>query len=155
MSVISISLLILLGILLILIELLIIPGITVAGIAGFLFIGGGVFLGYHYHGFTTGNYMLAGTFVSSVLIVVLALKLKTWQRFGLKTTIDSKIDKLENADVNTGDEGLTVSRLAPGGKALIGDKLFEVRSEGSYIDEHVKVNVTRISGNRIFVEPKN
>lgn len=155
MSVISISLLILLGILLILIELLIIPGITVAGIAGFLFIGGGVFLGYHYHGSTTGNYMLAGTFVSSILIVVLALKLKTWQRFGLKTTIDSKIDKLENADVNTGDEGLTVSRLAPGGKALIGDKLFEVRSEGSYIDEHVKVNVTRISGNRIFVEPKN
>jgi membrane-bound ClpP family serine protease len=52
-------------------------------------------------------------------------------------------------------EGKAVSRLAPIGKALIEDRLYEVRSDGSYIDSNSEIIVTRIEGNKIFVEIKN
>jgi membrane-bound ClpP family serine protease len=155
MSILSIVLLILLGILLILVELLVIPGITVAGIGGFLMIAGGVFCGYYFHGSTTGNYILLGTGVTLILLLVLALKLKTWQRFGLKSTIEGKVSGIDKEIIKPGDEGKTVSRLAPIGKAMIHDKLFEVRSDGSYINSSTNIIITRIEGNKIFVETKN
>ncbi len=155
MSILSIVLLILLGILLLLVELLIIPGITVAGIGGFLMIAGGVFCGYYFHDTTTGNYILLSTGVTLILLLVLALKLKTWQRFGLKSTIEGKVSGIDKEIVKPGDEGKTVSRLAPIGKALIHDNLFEVRSDGSYINSSTNIIITRIEGNKIFVETKN
>lgn len=155
MSIFAIALLILLGIVLILIELLVVPGISVAGIGGFLLIIGGIVLGYHFHGTTAGNYILLSTGVVMILLIVLALKLKTWQRFGLKTTIDSKVGVLKEEDIKVGDVGETISRLAPIGKAMFNEKLFEVHSDGEYVDEHKHVEVTRISGNKIFVETKN
>jgi membrane-bound ClpP family serine protease len=155
MSILAISLLILLGIILILIELLVVPGISVAGIGGFLLIIGGIVLGYHFHGTTAGNYILLTTAVVMILIIVLALKLKTWQRFGLQTTIDSKVGVLKEDEIKVGDVGGTISKLSPIGKAMFNDKIFEVHSDGEYVDEHKQVVVTRINGNKIFVEIKN
>ena len=142
MSILAISLLILLGIILILIELLVVPGISVAGIGDF-------------HGTTAGNYILLTTAVVMILIIVLALKLKTWQRFGLQTTIDSKVGVLKEDEIKVGDVGGTISKLSPIGKAMFNDKIFEVHSDGEYVDEHKQVVVTRINGNKIFVEIKN
>lgn len=154
MSITLIALLIILGILLILIELLIIPGVTVAGLAGFILIGAGVFFGYQAHGVPTGNYMLLGTVGALVILTVTALKLKTWQKFGLQSTIESRVGGLDEMTVKAGDAGKTVSRLAPIGKARFGSELFEVRSDGGYIDAHNEVVITRITGNKIFVEIK-
>lgn len=154
MSILAIALLILLGIILILIELLVIPGISVAGIGGFILIIGGIILGYHFHGTTAGNYILLSSGTVMILLVVLALKLKTWQRFGLKSTIDSKVGVLQEEEIKAGDEGVTISRLAPIGKAMFNDKLFEVHSDGQYIEERKHIVVTHIKGNKIFVETK-
>jgi membrane-bound ClpP family serine protease len=156
MSILAIALLILLGIILILIELLVVPGISVAGIGGVLLIIGGIVLGYHFHGTTAGNYILLASGVLMILLVVLALKLKTWQRFGLQSTIDSKVGVLKTEEIKEGDEGISISRLAPIGKAMFNEKLFEVHSEGEYIDENQPIIVIRISGNnKIFVKTKN
>jgi membrane-bound ClpP family serine protease len=155
MSVLAIALLILLGIILILIELLVVPGISVAGIGGFLLIIGGIVLGYHFHGTTAGNYILLSSVVLMILIIILALKLKTWQRFGLQSTIDSKVGVITEEEIKVGDEGETISRLAPIGKAMFNEKLFEVHSDGEYVDEHKHIVVIRINGNKIFVETKN
>ena len=155
MSVIAIILLILLGILLLMVEFLVIPGITFAGIGGFLLIAGGIFCGYYFHEAPTGNYLLAGTGVSIIIIFILALKVKTWKRFGLKSTIDGRVRGIDKELLKPGIMGKTVSRLAPIGKAMIDEKLYEVRSDGSYIDNDVKIIITRIEGNKIFVETKN
>ncbi len=137
------------------VELFIIPGITIAGIGGFLLVAGGIFCGYYFHTVATGNYILAGTGISMGVILILALKLKTWQRFGLKTTIDGKVGGIDKDLLKPGDEGKTVSRLAPIGKAMIHDKLYEVRSDGSYLDNNSPIVITRIEGNKIFVDTKN
>ena len=154
MSVISIVLIILVGFILFFIEFFIIPGISVAGIAGFLFIGGGIFCGYYFHDQTTGNLILIGTGISMFIMFILFLKLKTWKRVGLASAIESKVGVLDETEVKIGDEGTTVSKLSPIGKASIKGKLYEVRSYGSYIDQNITVMVSAIDGNKIFVEPK-
>ena len=50
MTVTAILVLIALGVLLFLVEFLVVPGVTVAGIAGTLLVMGGVYLGYYFHG---------------------------------------------------------------------------------------------------------
>jgi membrane-bound ClpP family serine protease len=154
MSILAIVLLIILGFLLLFIEFMIIPGITFAGIGALLLLGGGVFFGYYYHGVTTGNYILLGTGLSMIVFFASVLKLKTWKRFGLKTEIDGRVGTLDENAVKAGDTGKTISKLSPIGKAMINDTIYEVRSEGAYIDPNREIKVIYIEGNKIFVELK-
>jgi membrane-bound ClpP family serine protease len=155
MSVPAIVLIIVLGFILFLLEFLIIPGITVAGVAAFLLVAGGIFCGYFFHGQTVGNLILLITGVSMFVLFIIVLKLKTWHRVGLKSTIDGKVGVIEKDRIKPGDEGVTVSKLSPVGKALINGKLFEVRSDGNYVESNRTVTVTHIEGNKIFIETKN
>jgi len=155
MSVFSIIVLIVLGFVLLLIEFLVLPGITIAGIAGFILIVAGIFLGYYAHGVPTGNIILITSGAGMLIFLVAALKLKTWQRFGLKSEIDGRVGTIDNTVIHQGDTGRTVSKLAPMGKALISDILYEVSSEGGYINAGTEIRVIRIDGNKIFVETKS
>ncbi len=155
MSILSIVILIILGFILLLIEFLIIPGITIAGIAAFVLLATGVFFGYHSHGIITGNYILLSTGIGMIIFFVFILKLKTWKRLGLKSEINSRVGTVDGESIHTGDVGKTVSRLAPMGKAMINDILWEVRSEGGYVNANSEITVIRIEGNKIFVETKN
>ena len=152
MSVIAIILLILLGILLLMVEFLVIPGITIAGIGGFLLISGGIFCGYYFHSTTVGNYILLGTGVSTMAIFITALKIKTWRRFGLKSTVEGKVGLIDVVAIQPGVVGKTVSKLSPIGKAMIDGKMLEVRSDGTYIDSDRDIIITRIEGNKIYVD---
>ena len=154
MSIFAIILLIILGFILLMVEFFIVPGITVAGIGALLLIGGGIFCGYYFHGATIGNYILLGSGVGIIVFFTFALRKRTWQRFGLKSEIEGKVRTIKENTVKVGDSGKTVSRLAPIGKAMINDTLFEVRSEGSYIDADKEVKVIRIDVNKIYVELK-
>ena len=155
MSILTIVILIILGYILFLVEFLVIPGISIAGISAFLLITTGIFFGYYTHGTTTGNYILLSTGVGMIVFFIIMLKMKTWRHFGLKSEIDGRVGVVDNEKIHSGDEGKTVSRLAPIGKALINDALYEVRSEGSYINANTGIKVIRIDGNKIFVETKN
>jgi membrane-bound ClpP family serine protease len=155
MSILSISLIIIVGIILLLLELVILPGITFAGIASFLALAAGVFCGYYFHDTTTGNIILAITILIMLIGLVVTFKFKTWQRFSLNATIDGKVNTYIEGALNIGDEGTTVSKLSPIGKALIADKMYEVRSNGNYINSNVKVKIINIEGNKIIVETNN
>jgi membrane-bound ClpP family serine protease len=155
MSILAIVLIIFVGFVLFLLEFLIIPGITIAGIAGFLFVAGGIFCGYYYHGQAVGNLILLITGLSMFTMFIIVLKSKTWKRVGLKSTIDGRVGVIESNELHAGDEGMTVSKLSPIGKAMINGKLYEVRSYGNYLESNLSVRITSIEGNKIFVEPKN
>jgi len=80
MSLMAVIIIIVLGIILLLLEFLIFPGVTVFGIGGFLFILFGVGAAYYYHGVQTGNYALLITIVLSVITIVSLFKQKTWKK---------------------------------------------------------------------------
>jgi membrane-bound ClpP family serine protease len=154
MSVSIIIALIVLGILLLLVEFLIIPGVTVAGITGTLLIIGGVFCGYYFHGTPQGHYIMLSTLGLILLVFVIALKTKTWNKVGLKTSINSHVETHGKEDFKVGDTGMTISRLTPIGKIMVNDKIVEARSMGGVIDPNVEIVIIRTEKNKLFVEPK-
>lgn len=156
MSMTLIIFLILLGIVLFLIEFLLVPGITVAGIGGAILMVGGVIMAYHYHGTAAGNYTLIGTAVASFITIYFVLKSKTWDRIMLKTTIEGKVNVVEKEmpNVKVGDVGETVTRLNPMGKVLVNGEYFEGKSVDGFIDQQSKIEVIKVMSNKIIVKLK-
>ena len=154
MSPIAIALLILLGILLLLIEFLIIPGVTIAGIGGFLLIGGGVFSAYHWYGVKYGNITLAVTILVLIIIFFFAFRTRTWKKIALETKIESSTENIKKeGKFAVGERGKTITRLAPIGKAMFSDKIIEAKSLSGYINENTEVEITKIQNTNVIVKP--
>ncbi len=157
MSITLIIILILLGIFLFMVEFLLIPGVTVAGIGGAVLLVAAVVLAYRDHGTTVGTIVLVGTFLLFVGAMVMMLKGRTWKSISLSTAIESKVNtpEEEQQKVKAGDTGTTLTRLNPIGKVKIGEQVYEGRSLSGYLDAEEEVEVVRISGHTIVVKPKN
>jgi membrane-bound ClpP family serine protease len=155
MTIPAIIIIILLGIFLLLIEFLIIPGFTVFGVGGFAFMLLGVGSAYYYHGIMAGNLTLLGTVVASLATIYFIFKKKTWKKIGLQANIKSKHEPFETEKIHTGDEGKTITRLAPVGKAMVNNIICEAKSAGGFIDENTDITVIKVLTTQIIVKPKN
>lgn len=145
--------LILIGLVLIFAEILLIPGIGIAGVLGLLSMGGSCFYAFNQLGTNAGVIV---TIVNAALIVALTiwvLRAKTWKRFTLNTNIDSKAIDLFEDKLSVGDRGRTLSRLSPMGSAKIMDEVYEVKALEGMIDSGVEIEVVLIEDNRIYVKP--
>ena len=71
----------------------------------------------------------------------------------LETEIDSKVNVLDHK-IAVGMEGRTISRLAPGGKAIFENVTEEVFTQNDFIDENQQIIITTIEGNKIIVKLK-
>lgn len=143
--------LIIIGIIFIIIEVFLIPGISIAGIAGTICMIGGVVLSYVNFGVATGTWILA---ISAILLgagVYLFYRSKMIDRMSLKTEIDSKVEPLQGLKVSPGDKGISVSRLAPGGKVRINGIVVEGRCENEFIDENTTVEVVEVGTYNVLV----
>ncbi len=147
--------LIVLGIVLILLEFFVVPGITVAGIGGLLLLVSGVALAYSKYGTPGGHYLLAATVLALIFVLSISFKSKTWKKISLNVAIDSKAKEDFSLKIKVGDIGTTVSRLAPSGTVLINDQLVETESRSGFVDENVKVEVIKVKLNKIIVKLKN
>jgi membrane-bound ClpP family serine protease len=149
--------LILIGLLLFVIEVMLIPGITIAGIGGAICLITGIVFAFISFGTGPGLLVLGITAAVMVIATVLMLKSRTWNKFMLKTTIDSKVDNVGSGEgrVKPGDRGVTVTRLAPGGKVLVNGEYYEAKSVDILIDPHSEIEVIRIDDNKVIVKPIN
>jgi len=154
MSLFAIIVIILLGIFLLLVEFLIIPGFTIFGIGGFLFMILGIGASYYFHGVQAGNFTLIGTVVASLVTIYFVFKKKTWKNMGLKANIESKNEPFEAGKIHPGDEGKTITRLAPAGKAMVNDIICEARSLGEFVNENTDIEVIKVMNTYIIVKPK-
>jgi len=146
--------LIVLGILLFVIEFLLIPGVTVAGIGGLILTVFGVYKAFNDFGATTGAWVLIGTLMLSVFVIVMSLRARTWNRLMLKTNIRGTVDtELTDDQIKVGDQGSTLTRLAPMGKVIVNDLVREAKSTEGYINEHTEIEVVSVLGTRISVKP--
>ncbi len=154
MTTIAVVLLIIFGILLLLLEFFVVPGVTIAGIGGILLMIGGIFLSYHSFGNRIGNLTLLYTVVLLTVVLVLAFKSGTWKKMMLDSKIDSHISETKSGiSARIGDTGKTVSRLAPIGRVLINDEFYEAKSLNLFIDQDVDVEVIKIENKKLIVKP--
>lgn len=155
MSLFAIIIVILLGIFLLLVEFLIIPGFTIFGVGGFVFIILGIGSSYYFHGVQAGNYTLLGAVIASLITIYFVFKQKTWKNMGLKANIESKHTPFDVEKIHPGDSGKTITRLAPVGKAMVNGVACEARSTGEFINENTDIEVVKVLSTQIIVKPKN
>ncbi len=145
--------LILFGIIALLAEFLLIPGL---GIAGFLGLGSLVYssvFAFQKLGTRAGTIVTAINIVIVIIMVVVMLKEKTWKKLELKNEIDATAQN-NSMKVKVGEKGITITRLAPMGTARFDLVSCEVCSfDNSFVDPCVAVEVVSIEDNKILVKP--
>jgi membrane-bound ClpP family serine protease len=142
--------LIIIGLLLVIAEILIIPGVGVAGILGVAAMAGSCVYAFMEMSQMAGIIVTAVNALLVVLITIWVLRAKTWERLALATNIDSKAIVPE-AEVVPGTVGVTVTRLAPMGTARFGDLRLEVTAREGIIDPGVEVEVVEVDGIKVYV----
>jgi membrane-bound ClpP family serine protease len=150
-----ISALLLIGLILIIIELVFIPGTTVVGLLGLFFAIAGVVVSYRHFGSEIGFYILMGMSVLTLVSLFYSFRSGAWSKFSLKTSMDSKVNEGMLAAIHIGDEGKTISTLRPIGKAEFNSQQVEVKTSGDYLDSGKRIRITQILANQIIVEPIN
>lgn len=148
-------LIIAIGLGLIVIEIIFVPGTTVVGVLGLICIIGGLMYGFSTFGAPIGWGITAATVLVSSAVIIISLKSGVWKRFALNQSMESKVNDHIPITVKMGDEGITLSALRPIGNAEFGNDKIEVTTFGELIDSGSKVKVTQVEGRIIYVEQIN
>ncbi len=153
MTAFAIILLIFLGLLLLLIEFAVIPGVTIAGIGGFILLGLSVYIAFTSYGTGIGFLTLTFVLVASPLLIYYFFKSKTGKKMVLESFVDGKVETVVSEKIHVGDTGKTLGRLAPSGKVKVNGEVLEAQSTGGFVDHNTEIKVLKILTNKIIVEP--
>ena len=147
-----IILLIFAGILLILAEILIIPGVGIAGILGISSMVASSYFAFNEYSDLCGCIITTINVILVIGFTIMALNAKTWEKLSLKTKIESKSPQNTGIDLSVGDTGLSLTRLSPMGTARIHNKNYEVKTIGEVIAPNTTIEVIIIEENSIIVK---
>jgi len=158
-------LLFLAGVLLLVVEIFVIPGFGVFGIAGIILMMVGLFLGLvSDFPLIDGDILelavmqLAGAFIlSGILIYILAktlTKTKVWNKLILRDNIEAKSGYTSNKKFThlNKKEGKALTDLRPAGTVIINDQRYDAVTQGEYIEKGNKIKVIEIEGSKIVVK---
>jgi len=140
-----------LGIIFFLLEIFFLPGISVGGVAGVLFVGASIWYAFSHLGPTVGLITIAGGVVAMGLAIWAFVRSKALDKMSLNTELDGKVDALNGIALSVGDKGVTVSRLAPIGKVRFGTEVVEAKSQDGFIDQTVAVEIVEVSTYGVLV----
>lgn len=152
MDILVIAVLILLGLFFCVVELLILPGITLGGVLSVACAGGAIYMAFGNLGTVGGIVVVLITIVLLSLALAFSLRAKTWDRFSLKSKIDSSSSSAPQAALQVGERGVATSRLAPMGKVEINGCSYEAKSADVYIDAKSEVEVVGFDNFSVVVK---
>ncbi len=147
-----IVLLIFLGLLFLVAELVLLPGVSIGALLSLVCYGSSIYLAFRDYGPLTGFIVVLVILVLSVVSVVFSLRAKTWQRFSLKQEIRSSSMPEPDKELQVGARGKSVSRLSPMGKIRIDGRLYEAKSQDVYIDPRSDVEVVGFENFSVIVK---
>ncbi len=149
-----IILLVFFGLLFLVAELVLLPGVSIGAILALVSYGGAIYIAFRDYGPLAGGIVVAVVLILSFAATVVSLRSKTWRRFSLKQKVDSSVEMPEPvpAECEVGDRGVTLSRLSPMGKVEIGGKIYEAKSMDSYIDPRREVEVVGFENFSVIVK---
>jgi membrane-bound serine protease (ClpP class) len=158
------------GIILLLLEIFVIPGFGVPGVAGFILIIAGTLLSFqnftlprtpYEFSVVTENVAILVTDLFAVIVIAALLakylpKTRQFSRIMLAgpdagTLTGDAAAQTRGAEI-VGKHGIALTKLRPAGKAKIAGQFLDVVTEGDFINEGTKIRVRRTDGNRIVVE---
>lgn len=144
--------LLLIGLILLLAEVILIPGTTVVGIFGFLVSIAGIVYAFASYNQTTASWITAIAVALNFAAIVYGFKSGVWNKFSLKTTMPGGAFDGRTIGLVEGMVGKAVSDIKPVGKALFGEVIYEVKSEQGFIPVESPVKIIKIENNKILVK---
>jgi membrane-bound ClpP family serine protease len=144
--------LLLIGLVLVIAEVLFVPGTTIVGIIGVFVTAGGVYYAFVTFGSEIGWIVLASALVLNFGALIYGFRTGAWKKFALKSSIRSRAfdDRLNGLVI--GMQGKAVSDIKPIGKAEIGEGIYEVKSESGFISVGTVVFITKLENNTIIIK---
>ena len=133
------------------VEIVFIPGFGIPGFTGVLAMIAAIFYAFVQISSAAGWItMLVGAMVS-IALFLWALYGNSIDKVALKKNIKSTVRTVDMSIFAVGDRGVTKTRLALIGEALIKGPIVEVKSEAGFISENEEVEVIRVSDDSLFV----
>ena len=144
--------LVLLGLFFLVAELVFLPGAALGVILSLASYAAAIYFAFVRIGMVGGFITLGIILLLSLIATIISLRAKTWQRFALKNKVEGQSMQTPAEEVKIGDCGVTISRLSPMGKVLIGGKEYEAKSAEAYIDQRTEVTVIGFENFTIIVK---
>jgi len=149
----AVILLIFFGLGFIIAEIIFVPGTTLLGILGLIFVIAGIVISYLSFGAGVGTVVLSISIIVGISVLIYSFKSGVWEKFALKSSINSKFNEGRLDDLQVGEEGITISSLRPMGKGDFRDKIYEVTTLGNFMPSGTKIRIVTIKDNKVIVEP--
>ena len=131
-----IVLLVFFGLLFLVAELVLLPGVSIGAVLALVCYGSSVYLAFRDFGPVTGTV---------VILVILVLSV-------IATVVSSSMPVIPAEELQVGDRGVTLSRLSPMGKVEIGGRTYEAKSQGAYVDQQRDVEVVGFENFSVIVK---
>lgn len=145
------SALLIIGLVLLLVELLFIPGTTVVGVLGFLVSGSGLVFAFLNFDYTLALWITAFALILNFAVVGYGFSSGVWKKFSLKSTLSGGVFEGRTMGLEVGMKGIAVSDIKPYGKATFAETWVEVKSEAGFIEVKSPVTIVKIENNKITV----
>ena len=153
MTMFYIVLLIFFGLLFLVAELVLLPGVSIGAILALVCYGSSIYLAFRDLGPVAGSVVVLVILVLSLIATVVSLRAKTWQRFSLKQKINSSsMPTQPEQELSVGDRGTTLSRLSPMGKIEVKGRTYEAKSLGAYVDPRKEIEVVGFENFSVIVK---
>ena len=152
MEIVIIFSLLIVGLLLFAVEVFLIPGISLAGIASAISMIYAIYYSFQNLGMMGGTITLVVSLVGIAGLTWWFMRSKTVDKLSLKKSLDYQPNPLEGIDLKVGDRGVTTTRLTLIGNADFSGHILEVQSADGFIDEKTTIAVSYIKDNRVYVK---
>ena len=145
------TLLLVLGAFFLVAELVFLPGTILGALLSLTSYGVAIYFGFAKYGLVGGIVTIFVALILSLLVTILSLRAKTWQRFALKDKLMGTSSSLPADELKVGDVGVAISRLSPMGKIEVDGKSYEAKSTDAYIDPKIRVQVVGFENFTVIV----
>ena len=152
MGILFIIALVISALLLLLVELFVIPGSSLAAILSAICLTWAVAYAFINISALAGIITLIIALILGSCVLITFMRSKTLDKVALTEEVSSTVDRLVAAQVQVGDKGYAITRLALIGNAEINGHVVEVRSADGFLNEKTPVVVTCVTDNEIIVQ---
>lgn len=152
MGILFIIALVISALLLLLVELFVIPGSSLAAILSAICLTWAVAYAFINISALAGIITLIIALILGSCVLITFMRSKTLDKVALTEEVSSTVDRSVAAQVQVGDKGYAITRLALIGNAEINGHVVEVRSADGFLNEKTPVVVTCVTDNEIIVQ---
>lgn len=153
----EVVLLFILGVGLLLLEILVIPGFGIAGVLGIVAVLASLFLSFPdiWSALAAVGFAAALTLAGAVFILRRVPRSGIWRKLSLETSLEHPGFEQDDPDdpvIKVGARGRALSPLRPAGTIQVGEFRIDAVSDGAFIPPGAPVEIVHIVGNRVTVK---